>query len=108
MSLTLDTIFHNGWKVLQVEGIVDTKTVNELRDFLDGQVVGDLPVALDLTSVSFMSSAGLRTLLTLYRKTKSMGISFSLVGLQKQVEDTMKVTGFYQYFTVYPSIQDLP
>jgi anti-sigma B factor antagonist len=55
-----------------------------------------------------MSSAGLRTLLTLHRKTEQMGISLAIIGLKSEIADTMKVTGFYQYFTIYSDLQSLP
>jgi anti-sigma B factor antagonist len=55
-----------------------------------------------------MSSAGLRTLLTVYRQTQSSGVLLALIGLRPEIADTMKVTGFYQYFTVYEKTVDLP
>lgn len=108
MALEISSSTNGGWQIIQVVGQVDSKTVGDLRDFLDGEVKGGAPVALELTGVPFMSSAGLRTLLTLYRQTQSLGVSLALVGLKDEIADTMKVTGFYQYFTVYPAIADLP
>ena len=72
MDLSKDTI--NGWQVIEVKGQVDSKTVGDLRDYLDENIQGDLPVALELSEVPFMSSAGLRTMLTLYRKTQDLNI----------------------------------
>jgi anti-anti-sigma factor len=108
MSLQLSVTTQNGWKVIHVGGQVDSKTVGELRDFLDQEVQAGSGIALDLSQVPFMSSAGLRTLLTLHRMTKGLGLALSLVGIQPQIEDTMKVTGFYQYFTIHPSLSSLP
>jgi anti-sigma B factor antagonist len=55
-----------------------------------------------------MSSAGLRTLLTLQQKTKTMSVDLVLVGVAEGIADTMKVTGFYQFFTVHETLQDIP
>ena len=96
-----------GWQVIEVKGQVDSKTVGDLRDYLDQNITGDLPVALDLTEVPFMSSAGLRTLLTLNRKTQDMNIKLCLVGVIDEISETMKATGFLQYFTMQPNIADL-
>ena len=96
-----------GWQVIEVKGQVDSKTVSDLRDYLDQNIIGDLPIALDLTEVPFMSSAGLRTLLTLNRKTQDMNIKLCLVGVIDEISETMKVTGFLQYFTMQPNIADL-
>ena len=52
------------WQVIRVIGEIDSKTVTNLRDFIDDKLVNDKAVALDLKKVPFMSSAGLRTLLT--------------------------------------------
>ena len=66
------------------------------------------PVALDVQGVPFMSSAGLRTLLTLHRRTEVMAVSLALVGIASEIADTMKVTGFYDYFTKYTNLSLLP
>jgi anti-sigma B factor antagonist len=89
-------------------GQVDSKTVTSLRDYIDAELKEGLPVALDLTGVPFMSSAGLRTLLTLHRRTQEMGVALALVGISNDIADTMKVTGFYDYFTIYSDLVSLP
>jgi len=106
MNVTLDS-FKN-WQVIKVAGQVDSKTVSDLRDFIDSELKQGHPVALELTEVPFMSSAGLRTLLTLQRKTIDMGVDLALIGVAPEIADTMKVTGFYQFFTIFESLQNLP
>ena len=96
------------WQVIKVTGEIDSKTVSTLRDFIDEKLVEDTAVALDLEKVPFMSSAGLRTLLTLQRKTTSMKVDLALIGVANEIQDTMKVTGFLQYFKLYDSIESLP
>jgi anti-sigma B factor antagonist len=106
MNLSSSTT--HGWQVIHVEGQVDSKTVTSLRDYIDAELKEALPVALDLTSVPFMSSAGLRTLLTLHRRTQEMGVALALVGIASDIADTMRVTGFYDYFTIHPDLASLP
>lgn len=96
------------WQVIKVTGEIDSKTVSTLRDFIDEKLVENTAVALDLEKVPFMSSAGLRTLLTLQRKTTSMKVDLALIGVANEIQDTMKVTGFLQYFKLYDSIESLP
>jgi len=98
----------NGWQVIKVAGQIDSKTVTDLKNFLDLNIEDGSPMGLDVTEVPFMSSAGLRTLLTLHRKTEQMGISLAIIGLKNEIADTMKVTGFYQYFTIYNDFQSIP
>jgi anti-sigma B factor antagonist len=106
MNVSLES--HNNWQVIKVSGQVDSKTVGDLRDFIDNELAQGQPVALELTEVPFMSSAGLRTLLTLQRKTMDMGVDLALVGVAEEIADTMKVTGFYQFFTIYASLDSIP
>lgn len=98
----------NGWQVIHVVGQVDSKTVGDLRDYIDTELVDGKPVALDVAGVPFMSSAGLRTLLTLHRRTEDMGVLLALVGIASEIADTMKITGFYDYFTIHPTLSSLP
>lgn len=106
MELSKSTI--KGWQIIGVTGQVDSKTIGDLRDYLDENIKGDLPVALELSEVPFMSSAGLRTILILFRKTQDMNVKLCLVGLNEEIAETMKVTGFYQYFTTYSNIAEIP
>jgi len=98
----------NGWQTIHVVGQVDSKTVVKLREYIDKELVEGKPVALDVEGVPFMSSAGLRTLLTLHRRTEEMAVSLALVGIASEIADTMKVTGFYDYFTKYANLSSLP
>mgnify|MGYP006267581983 FL=1 len=106
MEVKLDS--YASWQVIVVSGQIDSKTVGQLRDFIDTELKQGVSVALELTEVPFMSSAGLRTLLTLQRKTKDMEVDLALIGVADEIADTMKVTGFYQFFTIYESLQSLP
>ncbi len=97
----------DSWQVIKVVGEIDSKTVTTLRNFLDEKLVDNKAVALDLKEVPFMSSAGLRALLTLQRKTSEMKVDLALIGVAEEIQDTMKVTGFLQYFKLYGSIASL-
>jgi len=98
----------DSWQIIKVSGEIDSKTVTTLREFIDTKLVEDKAIALDLKMVPFMSSAGLRALLTLQRKTSSMKVDLALIGVANEIQDTMKVTGFLQYFKLYESIESLP
>lgn len=106
--MNLSKSLNRSWQVIHVEGQVDSKTVTSLRDFIDTELEESLPVVLDLTAVPFMSSAGLRTLLTLHRRTQEMGVALALIGIAPDIAETMKVTGFYDYFTIYNDLNSLP
>ncbi len=95
-------------KVAVLAGDVDAKTAPIVTEKV-------LPLAedtgskilLDMSQVSYMSSAGLRMLLSLYRQaTAKDGSKIVLVGLSEDIEDTMSVTGFLDFFTICPTLNE--
>jgi anti-sigma B factor antagonist len=62
-------------------------------------------IILDLSQVAYMSSAGLRMLLSVYRQISSNQGRIVLVGLSEELQDTMSMTGFLGYFTVQDTLE---
>ena len=62
-------------------------------------------IILDLSEVSYMSSAGLRMLLSFYRQTSSHQGQIVLVGITDELKDTMSMTGFLGYFTIQDTLE---
>ena len=48
--------------------------------------------------MAYMSSAGLRMLLVIYRTIVGQGGKVVLVGLSEELQDTMALTGFLDFF----------
>lgn len=65
----------------------------------------EVKVILDMTGVAFMSSAGLRMLVVLYRAIKGRGGKILLVGLSEDLQSTMTLTGFFNLFQHYPTLE---
>jgi len=66
---------------------------------------GDCKIILDLTRVAYMSSAGLRMLLSVYRSVSAKQGRVVLAGLSEELRDTMSMTGFLGYFTLADSLE---
>jgi anti-sigma B factor antagonist len=91
---------------------VDQVTVVEIAGDLDGKTApvaqGQIAplcqepgckIALDMSKVAYMSSAGLRLMLSIYRQVSGAEGQLVLVGLSQDIADTMEATGFLNYFT---------
>lgn len=87
-------------KIIEVSGDVDASTAPTAQEKILPAAKAGLPVLLDLTNVPYMSSAGLRVLLSIYRQVTAESVDFVLVGLSEEIQDTMSVTGFLNFFTV--------
>ena len=53
-----------------------------------------------MTGVDYLSSAGLRLLLTLQKRFKKEGGSFKLRGIQPGVAEILRMTGFLKILSV--------
>ncbi len=101
-----------------IQSVVQDVNVVRLSGDLDGNTAPGvqsqiLPLAntnakmiLDMSGVSFMSSAGLRMLLVMYRTINSQSGKVVLVGLSEEIRDTMSMTGFLDFFTYLETLDD--
>lgn len=81
-----------------VEGSIDTVTAPQLEAELETDGVTEL--AIDVSKVPYVSSAGLRVFLAAYKAMSAKGGSMSLVGAQPAVMDVLRITGFAAVFNL--------
>jgi anti-sigma B factor antagonist len=98
MNIQTKTV--TGVIVIKLAGDIDANTAPTVQSQVSPYVQPDGKILLDLSQVAYMSSAGLRVLLSLYRQTTAKNGKLVLVGLSEDIEDTMSVTGFLEFFTV--------
>ncbi len=92
--------------VVHLEGDLDGKTGPAIQEQLLPFVTEYRNLVLDLSKIDFMSSAGLRVLLSLQRQMTFKG-RFVLVGLSQQIINTMSVTGLLELFSVAKATTDI-
>ena len=85
-------------QVVTIVGEIDGSSAPQAQEVILAQVGEGAKVVLDMTGVTYMSSAGLRMLLLAYRTVKGKGGKIALVGLSSDLKDTMSVTGFLDFF----------
>ncbi len=91
--------------IAELSGDIDANTAPNISSEVLELSKSTGKILLDLTDVPYMSSAGLRMLLKLYRTVDNQSGKLVLVGLSEQIRDTMEVTGFLQFFTTCPSVE---
>ena len=83
----------NNAVILTVEGWLDTKSAPELGKEIEE--LSDLEkLTLDFENLEYIASAGLRTVLSAYKKMKSMNGNFSIIHVSSEVMDVFRLTGF--------------
>jgi anti-sigma B factor antagonist len=92
-------------QVIALAGDVDANTAPKVQKQVLPLAVPRSKILLNLTEVPYMSSAGLRLLLALYRQTTAKEGQLVLVGLAQEIRQTMAVTGFLSFFTTCESLE---
>jgi anti-sigma B factor antagonist len=90
--------------VVTLAGSLDSRSSPAVQEQILALLKGDDRILLDLTDVSFVSSAGLRTMLLLYRQAQCLSSSVALVGLSDELHTVLSATGFLGFFLVAPDI----
>ena len=96
------------WTVLTVTGRIDAHTSPALEEACRAQLAkGATWLALDLAGVPYMSSAGLRVLLTTLKAVTGASGDITLIGAKDNVREVLDVSGFLRLFTVADAAKDL-
>lgn len=104
--MELNFIPQQGATVVQMVGELDSSNVPAVQEKILTSAVGATHVVLDMSQVAYMSSAGLRMLLTVYRSISGQGGKVVLVGLSADLIDTMSMTGFLDFFSYFDKLED--
>ncbi len=91
--------------VVEIRGELDGKTAPAAQQQIAPLIPSDGKVVLDMSGVGFMSSAGLRMMLLLYRQALSKQSRIALIGLAEEIRDTMSATGFLDFFVVSDTVE---
>lgn len=84
--------------LVELNGEVSYGTAAKVEAELLPLAQPDVLLVLNMVQVSYMSSAGLRMLLSLYRRVQAQNGKIVLVGLLEEIRDAMSVTGFLDFF----------
>jgi len=91
--------------IINVEGSIDSKTAKEFETTALAAITSQVQVIIDLTKVEFLSSAGLRVLLMIYRQIKAQSGKVVLVGVSEEIQEVMSNTGFINFFSIAETLK---
>ena len=82
-----------------LEGRLDTTTAPALDDELFAVIDGIEELTFDMSKLEYISSAGLRSLLSAHKKTSGKG-GMKIINASAEVKEIFDITGFSQILTV--------
>lgn len=102
--MEITTATRDGATILSIAGRIDTATAPALEKAINKEIDnGNRKILLNFSSVSYISSGGLRVLLATAKKLKSPGDKYALCSLAAEVNKILKLAGFNTIFSIYPS-----
>lgn len=86
--------------VITISGELDSTSSDRVRDRLLSLIPCGGSVRVDVSGLTYISSAGLRTLLLAYRQAQEGGTRIRLSGVRDEVRFVMSATGFLSLFDI--------
>jgi anti-sigma B factor antagonist len=92
--------------IVELAGQLNSTTTIDVQDQVLALAETNQNILLDMNRVTYLSSAGLRLLLLLYRRINDNHGMLALSGLTEEITDIMAMTGFLDLFTIYENRAD--
>ena len=96
LPFALETSFEDGRFCVAIQGRMDTLTAPELLQKFQQLPDKATAIEIDIENMSYVSSAGLRVLLMMYKSVEDKS-RFKLLNVSDEVREILEVTGFDQF-----------
>ena len=106
VKMPVITYTMNHTLVLTIDGELDHATVEEIRRIFNSLIQKHSDVLVDLSSVSFIDSAGIGSLIYLYKQLQANGRRLRLICKQGQPRELLSILHIDRSITCYLSICD--
>ena len=104
MDITIQKI--DDMTIVRVVGDIDSSSAPVAQEQILPLAVEGAKILLDMEEVPYMSSAGLRLLLSMYRQAQRQNGAVVIARLAEEIKDTMAITGFITFFTIFETIDE--
>lgn len=85
--------------VVALEGRLDTTTAPQLEEELKNSLAGVTDLIIDLSKLEYISSAGLRVLLSAFKTMRNKG-KMKVTNANELVKEVFEVTGFSDFLPI--------
>lgn len=104
--MSIEESNNNGFKVTAIVGRLDSATsaayeVELLNLLQDGRKA----MILDLAGVDYLSSAGIRVLLLVFKRAAALKLALAIARPQAHVAEILEIAGLEDVISAHPSIE---
>jgi anti-anti-sigma factor len=106
--MDVSTEIHNGVAIASLSGRLDGFGSQQLDSHFQSATANDEigTLVVDLRAVSYISSAGIRSLLTIDKALRARNGKFAIAGLSNYCRDVIEMAGFAEVWTLYKTPTD--
>ncbi|HOV90896.1 MAG TPA: STAS domain-containing protein [Syntrophorhabdaceae bacterium] len=102
--MELNSKTEGGLTIVALKGRVDAVTAPEFeKKMIEAIEKGDRKILLNMAGLEYISSAGLRSILTIAKRLKAENGEIFFAELKGAVEEVFKISGFNSIFKVFES-----
>lgn len=105
-EFSINSSRNGGVTVATVVGRIDSVTAITFEEEIDRLLHKDRKVVLDIKDVVYISSAGVRAIVSLLKKEKKMGANLKLACMPHVVENVLKMVGMLHLVETYPTVDE--
>ncbi len=105
-NLSLKTEMNRNVAVVTITGRIDSATSPVLDEALKKSVSANSKIVLDLQGVDYMSSAGIRALITAALAAQKSGGALKLASVPESINSILYTVGLNQKVDSYPSVEE--
>lgn len=99
--MTINKTKQENTVTIALAGRLDTITHEELANEIEGIFLADkVNLVFELSSLDYISSAGLRVLLAAQKKVNALGKNMKILGAKPEIKEIFDVTGFAGIMTI--------
>lgn len=86
--------------ILRLEGRLETGTADKLQEAIEQESEGLIHLTIDMTQLTYLTSAGLRVLLRTEKRLQATGGDMVLTNVNKDIMEVFGITGFDDILTI--------
>ncbi len=102
----IENLEQNGIIIIKPAGSMDATTTSIFVNACQEQLnTGKTKIAVDLSSIEYISSAGLRGVLTILKASRALSAAVAFCCLQPMVAEVFKISGFTSMMTITDSLE---
>lgn len=89
---------------LKIAGRVDSSVSKQLEQKAVEIMSRESAVVVDLSGMSYVSSAGLRSFIILAKNARANNKVIALAGMREEISEVFEISGLLSLFTIYETV----